>query len=85
MDAEAIRRYARRPWMEIEAAKRGYWAEEFLSRGPEASARAAHAIWAHIRAVRPDWPTEAAQRADLEHHAELKRRLDRASRALSSR
>jgi len=26
----AIRRYARRPWMEIEAAKRGYWAEEFL-------------------------------------------------------
>jgi hypothetical protein len=85
VDRDAVRRYAQRPWAEIEAAKQRHWAEEFGRQGCEATFRAAQALWLHMRGVRPDWPTDIERALDLAHHTELKGRLDRAARGLTGR
>ena len=85
MDRDAVQPYVRRPWAVVEAAKQRFWADEYARRGPEATMRAAQALWVHMRSVRPDWPTEAERAEDLRHHGELKHRLDRAGRALGTR
>jgi hypothetical protein len=85
MNEAAVRAYVRRPWAEIEAAKQDHWTTEFARCGCDATFRAAQALWTHMRSVRPDWPTEGERAADLAHHLELKRRLDRARRVLAGR
>jgi hypothetical protein len=85
VDREAVRVFAGRPWWRVEAAKRRYWAEEFARTGAAGALRAAEALRLHMRATRPEWPAEDDRREDLAHHRELKRRLDRASRALGGR
>lgn len=79
MDADDIRAYAQRAWAAAEAGKREHWAREFAARGSAATLEAAHALWIHMRAVRPDWPTARERDADLDHHIALKRAIDRAA------
>jgi hypothetical protein len=85
VDPRAIRRYAGRAWDEAEAGKREHWARELATRGPEPAIRAARALWAHARALCPDWPSGEARAEDLRHHVALKHELDRASGALRGR
>ncbi|MFL5417748.1 MAG: hypothetical protein ACJ78Y_17235 [Myxococcales bacterium] len=42
--------------------------------------RIARELFAHARAVNPDWPSEREREADLAHHVELKRALSSVSR-----
>jgi hypothetical protein len=81
VDPIALRAYLEREWAAAEGLKRAHWAREFAVRGPEATVQAAHALWRHMRLVRPDWPSETQRREDLAHHVELKRRIDRAADA----
>lgn len=67
----------------VEAAKRRHWAEELARGGPAAALRATHALWRHVRRLRPGWPTEAERADDLAHHIELKARIDQAARGLA--
>ncbi len=85
MNSDAIRRYAGRPWAMIEAARQEYRARQLAEHGPEAALRAAHALWLHMRSVRPGWPTAAERKEDLAHHVALRRILDRAGRVLARR
>lgn len=77
---EAHRRgYTEREWDVVEAAKREHWARELATEGPDAAIAASQALWAHMRRVRPDWPSERDQREDLAHHVALKRAIDRSA------
>lgn len=85
MESGDVQRYTGRPWAEIEASRESFWAGEFAEHGPETTLRASQSLWAHMRCVRPDWPSEAERAEDIAHHVELKRRLDQAGRGLGSR
>ena len=76
-----MKAYATRPWLRMKAAKQRYWEEELRRRGPQAAFEAAQALWAHMRMLRPDWPSDEERRVDLAHHLELKRALERVSGA----
>lgn len=83
MEPSDLRAYRERGWAVAEAAKRAHWAREFAARGPAATIEAAHALFEHMRLVRPDWPSEDQRREDFAHHVELKRRIDRAAHAFA--
>lgn len=74
-----LRAYAQRPWHVLAALETDHWARELVTRGPLATLEASQALWAHMRRVRPDWPTEADRDADLAHHVALKQAIDRAA------
>ena len=81
MRADDLRAYAGRPWHLLAALESDHWARECAARGPLATFTLSQALWAHMRAVRPDWPTEADRRADLADHVVLKQAIDRAAGA----
>lgn len=83
MDAKDLKAYLERGWAAAEARKRAHWAGEFAARGPEATIQAAHALWQHMRLVRPDWPSEEQRHEDFLHHVELKQRIDGAAVAFA--
>jgi len=78
--ARDVKAYAGRPWAAAELAKQKHWADEFACRGPQASFEASQALWVHMRALRPDWPSDEDRWADLDHHIDTKRAIDRAAR-----
>jgi hypothetical protein len=75
MDAEDLRAFANRDWRAVARAKREYQARLFREQGPAAMVRMARELFAHARAVKPDWPSAREREADLLHHVELKRAL----------
>jgi len=83
VDPRDLKAYLEREWAATEALKRAHWAREFAVRGPQATIEAAHALFQHMRLVRPDWPSEDQRREDFAHHVELKERIDRAARAFA--
>ena len=82
MDPAQLRDFARRPREEIAQEKLAHPARLFAAGGPGATLAAGHALYAHARSVRPDYPTQRDLADDLDHHVALKALLDRASRAL---
>ena len=78
-----MRAFARRDWQATAALKREHWAREFAVRGPAATLEASAALWRHMRAVRPDWPSAEERQDDLAHHIALKRAIDRAARVFA--
>lgn len=76
IDPEHLRAYARRPWGEIENAKREFIAEQYRA-DPRAHGESIERLREHMRQVRPDWPTPADLARDLADHVELKAKIDR--------
>lgn len=85
MDPASIRAFALRARVEVEDEKRAYWAKQHGDRTHRATLDASHALYEHVRRIRPDFPTERDRAEDLAHHVALKRLLDQASRALAVR
>jgi len=79
-----VRAYAQRAWHVLTELERDHWARELSEHGPLATLEASQALWAHMRRVRPDWPTETDRSADLAHHVVLKQAIDRAARAFTA-
>jgi hypothetical protein len=79
MDADDLRAFANRDWRAIALAKREYQVGVFREQGPAAMVRIAREVFAHARAVNPDWPSD--READLAHHVELKRAPSSARRS----
>jgi hypothetical protein len=75
MDREHVRSFANRDWRAIARAKREHQVRLFREHGPAATLRIARDLYAHARAVDPDWPSAREREADLAHHVELKRLL----------
>jgi hypothetical protein len=76
-----LRAYAQRPWHVLAALEQDHWARQLDARGPLATLEASQALWAHMRRVRPDWPTAEDRRDDSAHHVALKQAIDRAAGA----
>jgi hypothetical protein len=85
MDRDAVRAFARRNREAVDESRRQHWARLYRERGAEAAWEAALGLRQRMSAVRPDWPTDEDRRADLAHHVDLKRKLDRAAHALARR
>jgi hypothetical protein len=81
MEAGDVRSYLERSRAAGDTGKRDHWAREYARHGPTATVNAAQALWLHMRAVRPEWPSEGERDADLAHHLALKRAIDRAASA----
>ena len=81
MKREDLRAYAQRAWHAAETLKQEHWAREVAEPGPLVTFEASQALWEHMRALRPDWPTPEERRADLAHHVALKQLIDRAAGA----
>jgi hypothetical protein len=81
MEALDVRAYLDRCRTAGDSGKREHWAREYRQHGSTATLDAAQALWLHMRAVRPEWPSEDERQADLAHHVALKRAIDRAERA----
>jgi hypothetical protein len=64
-----------------EALEQEHWARERAQRGPLATFEASQALWAHMRALRHDWPSDEERRRDFADHLALKRLIDRAASA----
>ena len=79
MHPDDLRAYAQRAWHVLGALEQDHWARELDSRGPLATLEASQVLWAHMRRVRPDWPTAADRDADLADHVALKQIIDRAA------
>ncbi|MGH7333452.1 MAG: hypothetical protein ACREKS_12075 [Candidatus Rokuibacteriota bacterium] len=80
MDLRHLRDFLQRDWETAAALKREHWVREFAVYGAVATVAASAALWQHMRAVRPDWPTQEQRQEDLAHHIALKRAIDRAAR-----
>ena len=85
VDQAGLRHFARRDWAAAATAKLDYWAGQYRSHGPAAARQAATQLWQHARAVQPAFPTDVDRGRDLADHLDVRERLDRAARALSSR
>jgi hypothetical protein len=83
MDREQLRAFASRDWDAIAREKRAHQARLFVEHGAAATVRAARELFAHARALDPEWPSVREREADLAALVDLKRLLERA--ALSSK
>ncbi len=70
-DRDRVRAFLDHDWRAAESHKERYWAEWKTKHGPAAGLRVAEALRAHARSARPDWPSEAERREDLETHLRL--------------
>ena len=80
MDRADLRRFADRDHAAVERLKRAHWVRVYREQGGLATWRAGQALLEHVRRLYPDFPSPQERAADLAHHLELKRLLDRASR-----
>jgi len=85
MEIDEVRAFADRDWAAIAEADSAHWATEFSEHGPDAAVAASRALWEHLRSIRPEWPTDEETSQDLSDLLHLKRLIDHASRALTSR
>ena len=85
MDRDAVRAFIARDRDRVAALKRDHHAGRFRASGGKSGLEAARELREHARKVRPDWPTARDREADLAHHVALKRRIDRAAHAFSTR
>ena len=85
MDPAAVRAFVQRARADVEREKRAYWAKQHAEGTYRRTLDVSHALYEHVRQIRPDFRTERDRAEDLAHHVALKRLLDQASRALSVR
>jgi len=85
VDPAAVRAFATRDRESVQRAKRAYHADRHAASHAMAGFIAGQALREHVRRLRPDWPTPDDRAADLAHHVELKRLLDRAADAFARR
>jgi hypothetical protein len=85
VNADDLRRFARRDWATAAAGKRDYWAEQYRQFGAAPARKASTALALHMRTVQPDFPSRGYRDQDLTDHRSLRQRLDRAAHAFTGR
>lgn len=71
MNREDIRAFAGRNWGLVEQAKRRFWRERKQTLSPVEALAIGDGLRRHVRALRPDWPSEKERAEDLEVHARV--------------
>jgi hypothetical protein len=85
VNADDLRRFARRDWVAVANRKSDYWIDQYRRHGAASAWTASTALWLHMRSVQPDYPSAANRQEDRAAHRSLRRRLDRAAHAFTSR
>lgn len=85
MDRDSVRAFLARDWELLAASKRAHRAARFRSSRGRSGLEVAQMLRECMRRVRPGWPGARERQRDLADHVALKRLLDRAARAFSSR
>ena len=85
MNADDLRRFARRDWTTAATRKRDYWTDQYRQHGAASARAASMALLLHMRSVQPDYPSLGNRDADLADHRSLRQRLDRAAHAFTGR
>ena len=75
MDAEDLRRFARRDWESVAALKAEYWVAEKRRLDAEGALRIGDGLREQVRALRPDWPSDDERAEDLRSHEAVARKL----------
>jgi hypothetical protein len=70
--------YRNRRWDLVQASKEDFWANEARRGGAAAGLLASEALFEHMRAVHPAWPSQDERQADYDHHVSLVEKLCRA-------
>ena len=83
MERVHLESFLRRDRAAVARLKREHWVARYRQSGGLATMRSGHQLYEHARRLRPDFPGQRARAADLAHHVELKRRLDRTADALA--
>ncbi len=58
-------------WESFEGDAASHWNEVRARGGARAALEVAARLNAHVRALRPDWPSAAERQADLAHHQRM--------------
>jgi hypothetical protein len=85
VNADDLRRFARRDWAAAATGKRDYWVEQYQRHGAAPARMASTALLLHMRTVQPDFPSRTDRATDLADHRSLRQRLDRAAHAFTRR
>ena len=85
MNRSAVAGFLARDFDASARMKAEHWAAAYAARGPLATLEASDALRAHMRAIRPDWPTEEERENDLAHHVAERRLLERIAHGLARR
>lgn len=83
VEPREIEAFVGRDWEGAAALKASHWPDRFRREGWREVWNAAQSLLLHVRAVRPDFPSDRERDEDFEHHLTLKSRLDRAAHAFS--
>ena len=83
MDRADVAAYMARDFESSAESKAAHWARAYRARGPIATLEVSDALRAHMRSVRPDWPTPEDREADFSHHVAERRLLERIAHALA--
>ena len=78
---DELLQFARRDWSAVEEEKARYWARRKHDMTPAEALRLGHALRRHAAALRPDWPSDAERREDLDTHARVAEALRAVTRA----
>jgi hypothetical protein len=84
VDRDAMRAFVSRDWQGAAESKAEYWAARFRE-NPQSTWDAAQALLAHVRRIRPSFPSDELRDADFRDHLTLRSRLDRAAHAFANR
>ena len=79
MDAESLRRFARRDWEAVARSKSEHWNAIARERGDDELIRVADDLRRFALSEHPCWPSEEDRARDLETHIRVARALSIAS------
>ena len=67
-------------WAEVREAKEAYWAAGKAGMTPLEALQLADDLRAHVKSLRPEWPSAADRDADIELHSRVAEMLRRVRR-----
>ncbi len=79
MTPREIRDFQSRDWRLKERSKLDFWTGKKATMSPTEVFQLASELFAHARALKPDWPDSAEREADLASHVRLAGMLRRAT------
>ncbi|MBM4319943.1 MAG: hypothetical protein FJ125_08265 [Deltaproteobacteria bacterium] len=83
MDRRDIEAFVQRDRCAVARLKLEHWAARQRETEGLATMHAGHALFEHARRLRPDLTDARSREADLQHHVELKHKIDQAAHAFS--
>ena len=69
-----------RDWTEVRASREAYWVTHKAAMTSLEALQLADGLRAHVKALRPEWPSDAERDADVELHSRVAEMLSRVRR-----